>query len=146
MWTWKDRTHHNVFVLSEFHKFMGDINRSSILLSPNFPGAKGLWTDLCGPAKLGLSRMFLCSELNKFVWDVCGQNILLSPNFPGAKRLRAICSEFHKIILCLCFGWRVGNVTSLSFQNYEFSLGVVPPISIYPSLLSAICPHSYQLR
>ena len=45
-------------------------------------------------------------------------------------------------------GWGMSHLCL--FKNYEFSLGVVPPISIYPSLLSAgifhlsYTPHSYQ--
>ena len=72
--------------------------------------------------------MFLFSEFYKFMVGLDRQSILLSPNFPGPHEFHnfmgkvriqqnTFFSEFHKFILFLCFGWRVGNVTSLSFQK-----------------------------
>ena len=40
-------------------------------------------------------------------------------------------------------GWGMSHLCL--FKHYEFSLGVVPPISIYPSLLSAGIFHLYHV-
>ena len=83
------------------------------------------------------------------------QSILLSPNFPGPHefhnfmgKVRIQQNTFFQSFINLFYFYASGGGWGMShlclFKNYEFSLGVVPPISIYPSLLSAYTPHSYQ--
>ena len=95
-----------MFLFSEFYKFMGDIDRQSILLSPNFPGPHE-FHNFMGKVRIQQNTCFQ-SFINLFYFYASGG------------------------------GWGMSHLCL--FKNYEFSLGVVPPISIYPSLLSAIYP------
>ena len=92
-----------MFLFSEFYKFMGDIDRQSILLSPNFPGPHE-FHNFMGKVRIQQNTCFQ-SFMNLFYFYASGG------------------------------GWGMSHLCL--FKNYEFSLGVVPPISIYPSLLSA---------
>ena len=80
--------------------------------------------------------------------DMDRQSILLSPNFPGPHefhnfmgKVRIQQNTFFQSFINLFYFYASGGGWGMShlclFKNYEFSLGVVPPISICPSLLSA---------